>query len=177
MLNKYEALRQINDHQVLWQGKLLPCRVGRNGFSKTKQEGDGCTPTGTWKLLTVYYRPDKMPPPKTVLPVVEIMQNMGWSDDPKDLSYNQCMTIPYPFSHEKLWRDDNLYDLFITINHNINPTISGNGSAIFIHRVRESMAPTEGCLALKFEDLLHVVETAVFNTFWIVGEELGKNYA
>jgi L,D-peptidoglycan transpeptidase YkuD (ErfK/YbiS/YcfS/YnhG family) len=43
---------------------------------------------------------------------------MGWSDDPKDPSYNTCVNLPYAFSHEKLWRDDDLYDLFITIDHN-----------------------------------------------------------
>ena len=79
-------LKQINSHQVLWQDKILPCRVGRNGFSTAKQEGDCCTPTGTWKLLTVYYRADKISAPKTVLPTVEITQKMGWSDDPKDSS-------------------------------------------------------------------------------------------
>lgn len=174
MLNKYETfLRQINDHQVIWQDKLLPCRVGRHGFSKTKQEGDGCTPIGNWKLLTIYYRPDKIAKPQTVLPLIEITQNMGWSDDPKDPAYNQCVTTPHPFSHEKLWRDDNLYDLLITINHNTSPIISGNGSAIFIHQLRENIAPTEGCLALKFEDLLQIVETAASDTCWVVGEELG----
>lgn len=165
-------LKQINGHQVLWQDKILPCRVGRNGFSNTKQEGDGCTPSGAWKLLTVYYRPDKILTPKTVLPIVEITPDMGWSDDPKDSAYNTCITLPYEFSHEKLWRDDSLYDLFITINHNTNPTISGHGSAIFIHLMRESMVPTEGCLALKSEDLQYLAETATLDTCWVIGEGL-----
>lgn len=166
-------LKQINAQKVLWQGKFLPCRVGRSGFSKTKQEGDGSTPIGIWKLLNAYYRPDKIPPPKTVLPIVEITPDMGWSDDPKDSAYNTCITLPYELSHEKLWRDDNLYDLFITINHNTNPINSGKGSAIFIHRMRESMVPTEGCLALKFEDLQYLVETATLDTCWVIEEGIG----
>ncbi len=168
-----QFIKQINDHQVLWQDTILPCRVGKGGFLGPKQEGDGCTPIGTWQLLTVYYRSDRMSLPKTVLPVVEITPNMGWSDDPKDPQYNQCITTPHSFSHEKLWRDNNVYDVLITTNHNTNPVFPECGSAIFIHRMRETMMPTEGCLALKFEDLMYLIETATLDTHWVVGDELG----
>lgn len=176
MFNQYATsidIKQISDIQVLWHDKILPCKVGHNGFSSNKQEGDGCTPTGIWKPLNVYYRADRIPKPTTVLPVVEIMPDMGWSDDPKDPFYNSCITRPYPFSHEELWRNDNLYDVFISTSHNTNPPIPGEGSAIFIHRMRESMVPTAGCLALKFEDLLYFIETLTFDTRWIVSNELG----
>ncbi|MCE2716939.1 MAG: L,D-transpeptidase [Pseudomonadota bacterium] len=165
-------LKQINDHLVEWQEKIFPCRVGRGGFSNNKKEGDGCTPTGSWQLLNVYYRPDKMPKPNTVLPVIEITQNMGWSDDPKDAAYNSCVKLPYAFSHEKLWRDDDLYDLFITIDHNTDPVVPGNGSAIFIHKLRPEGTPTDGCLALNDDDLKYLVETITPDTSWIIGEGL-----
>lgn len=165
-------LKQINSQLVQWEGKNLACTVGRNGFSNNKKEGDGCTPTGTWKLLNVYYRPDKMPKPNTALPVIEITQNMGWSDDPTDLAYNTCINLPYAFSREGLWREDDVYDLFITIDHNTNPVISGKGSAIFIHKMRPEATPTEGCLALSFEDLMYLVETATCDTCWVIGEDL-----
>lgn len=166
-------LLQINNQQVLWQNKTLPCRVGVNDFLGPKQEGDGCTPIGFWKLLTVYYRSDKISAPKTILPLVEITPSMGWSDDPDDAAYNTCIIRPYAFSHEKLWRDDNVYDLFITTSHNTDPIVPECGSAIFIHQMNESMTPTEGCLALKFEDLLNLVETATLDTYWVVGDDLG----
>lgn len=166
------VLKQISDQFVEWQEKTFPCRVGRNGFSNDKKEGDGCTPTGTWKLLNVYYRSDKMPKPQTSLPIIEITQGMGWSDDPNDPSYNTCVGLPYNFSHEKLWRDDDLYDLFITIDHNTNPTVAGKGSAIFIHKLRPELSSTEGCLALQPEDLKYLVETATCDTCWIIGESL-----
>jgi L,D-peptidoglycan transpeptidase YkuD (ErfK/YbiS/YcfS/YnhG family) len=62
-------LKQINNQLVQWED--LACTVRRNGFSNNKKEGDGCTPTGTWKLLNVYYRPDKVLKPNTLLPVLE----------------------------------------------------------------------------------------------------------
>ncbi len=168
-----QILQQISNQQVSWQNKILPCRVGVNDFLGPKQEGDWCTPIGSWKLLTVYYRPDKMSKPKTVLPIIEITSNMGWSDDSDDIAYNTCITTPHPFSHEKLWREDNVYDLFITTSHNTDPIIPECGSAIFIHQMNEAMTPTAGCLALKFEDLLNLVETATFDTYWVVGDDLG----
>ncbi len=165
-------LKQINDHLVQWKDKIFPCRVGRNGFSTDKKEGDGCTPTGTWKLLNVYYRKDKMPKPNTSLPVIEITPDMGWSDDPKDPAYNSCVKLPYAFSHEKLWREDDLYDLFITIDHNTNPVVADKGSAIFIHQLRKEATPTDGCLALSLEDLKCLVESATRDASWIIGESL-----
>jgi L,D-peptidoglycan transpeptidase YkuD (ErfK/YbiS/YcfS/YnhG family) len=98
---------------------------------------------------------------------------MGWSDDPFDPLYNTCVTAPCAFSHEKLWRDDNVYDLLITTSHNTYPILPKCGSAIFIHQMNESMTATAGCLALKFEDLLNLVETATLDTYWVVGDDLG----
>jgi|CXWL01.1.fsa_nt_gi L,D-peptidoglycan transpeptidase YkuD (ErfK/YbiS/YcfS/YnhG family) len=59
--------------------------------------------------------------------------------------------------HEKLWRDDNVYDIVIPIGYNDSPIIAGKGSAIFIHIARESYKPTEGCVALKLVDLLEIL--------------------
>ncbi len=166
------SIQQLNKNQVFWQNKILPCQVGRNGFSNNKCEGDGCTPIGNWQLLTVYYRPDRLLFPQTVLPVIAITPDMGWSDDPSDSSYNLQIKLPYDFSHEKLWRDDHLYDLLITISHNTNPVIPCQGSAIFIHQMNEKETPTAGCLALKLADLEYLVSTITTDTYWNIGENL-----
>lgn len=163
---------QIDKNHISFGGTIIPCTVGRSGFSNDKWEGDGCTPTGKWKLLTVYYRPDKMCTPKTNLPVIEITPDLGWSDDPNDLMYNQAITLPSRFSHEKLWREDNLYDLLITINHNTNPVVPERGSAIFIHQMHENATPTAGCLALKLSDLKNLISTVTEDTYWNIGEHL-----
>ena len=165
-------LRQISDRQVIWQDKILSCRVGRAGFSNTKREGDGYTPTGSWQLLKVYYRSDRIRRPSTSLPCVAITADMGWSDDTTDPAYNQLVKTPYPFSHEQLFREDTLYDLLITINHNTNPIVPGKGSAIFIHQMHENETPTAGCLALRLHDLIHVVETVSLDTCWVIGADL-----
>ena len=168
------VIKQVDKNQIVWQNKILPCQVGRNGFTNTKYEGDGCTPTGNWQLLTVYYRPDRLPFPQTVFPVISITPDMGWSDDPSDPSYNLQVKLPYNFSHEALWRDDYLYDIFITTSYNTNPVVPGQGSAIFIHQMHEAQTPTAGCLALQLTDLNHIIATASLNTYRNVGEELAR---
>ena len=163
---------QIDKNYIKWNDKVIACTVGGSGFSNNKSEGDGCTPSGKWQLLTVYYRSDRVKTLECALPKVVITPDMGWSDDPKDPLYNTAIKLPYHFSHEKLWRDDHLYDLLITINHNTNPVIPGQGSAIFIHQMHVDETPTAGCLALKLTDLEYLVSTVTTDTYWNIGENL-----
>ena len=37
---------------------------------------------------------------------------MGWCDDPKSEKYNKLIKFPFNFSHEKLFKNENIYDLF-----------------------------------------------------------------
>jgi L,D-peptidoglycan transpeptidase YkuD (ErfK/YbiS/YcfS/YnhG family) len=55
-------------------------------------------------------------------------------------------------------RDDGLYDLIVEIDHNDRPRIAGRGSAVFIHVARAGFAPTAGCVALRRNDLLRLLE-------------------
>ena len=77
---------------------------------------------------------------------------------------NCCKLTNYEKSHEKLWRDDDVYDLLAVLDYNMNPIVAGKGSAIFIHLARPDnnggFTNTEGCLALRKEDFYHLVATA-----------------
>ena len=126
-----------------------------------KREGDGATPIGCFPIRKVFYRPDKFEgSPETIFPTQALTQDDGWSDDVNLPEYNQLVKLPYHGSHEKLWRDDNLYDIIITIGYNDDPPIAGKGSAIFMHVAREEYTPTAGCIALSREDLLEILRTA-----------------
>lgn len=126
----------------------MPAALGRSGRSARKREGDGATPIGRWRLLEVYYRPDRVARPATRLPVSRITRAVGWCDAAGDRNYNRQVRLPYPASHERLCREDHLYDLVVVLDHNQRPRIRGNGSAIFLHCSRPGLAPTEGCIAL-----------------------------
>jgi len=89
---------------------------------------------------------------------------MGWCDDSRSRSYNQQIKLPNKFGHEKLFRNDNLYDLILVLNYNINPTIKYKGSAIFIHIAKNSYKKTKGCIALKKEHLIELISKIKTNT-------------
>lgn len=165
-------LVQKTDKIVCWNGQDFECCIGKNGFAKNKVEGDNKTPIGIFNFLHLYYRPDFITLPKTAIPCTAITPDMGWSDDVLDKKYNQLVTLPHDFSHEKMYRDDRIYDLVIVNSHNINPIIPEHGSAVFIHLMREEKTTTAGCLALTMEDMLKVIQEANMNSCWIVGEAL-----
>jgi L,D-peptidoglycan transpeptidase YkuD (ErfK/YbiS/YcfS/YnhG family) len=135
--------------------------LGRSGVSATKQEGDGATPVGSFLLRSVFYRPDRLETPVTGLPIWALTQSDGWCDDPTHADYNRQVRLPFAASHERMWREDHLYDLGAVLGHNDDPVVAGQGSAIFLHVAKPDYAPTEGCVALALDDLLTVLKQAV----------------
>jgi len=138
----------------------LPCALGRGGRRARKHEGDGATPVGVWPMREALYRGDRVGRPVTRLPVSPIRPRDGWCDDPRDRNYNRPVRLPYPASHERLWRADHLYDLVIVLGYNDGPRSRGRGSAIFMHLAAPGFAPTEGCIALREADLRKLLAVA-----------------
>lgn len=126
----------------------VPCALGRSGIVQRKHEGDGTTPAGCFQLVKVFYRPDRGPRLKTGLPVTALTSRAGWCDDPGHRLYNRPVTLPFPKSHEIMWRDDPLYDIVVVLDYNLAPAVRGRGSAIFFHIARPHYTPTEGCVAV-----------------------------
>ncbi len=140
-------------------GEITRCAIGRGGIHLEKKEGDGVTPIGDWVLRRIFYRPDRISPPTTALPIAPIAIDDGWCDAPGDPRYNILIKRPYPASHEAMWRDDHLYDLVVILGHNDNPPIAGQGSAIFLHVAKADYSPTEGCVALPLDVLTNLLKS------------------
>lgn len=140
------------------------CALGEAGIKKKEKEGDNVTPKGIFKIIKMYYRPDKIKNITTDVKKIKIKKNMGWCDDSRCHHYNQQIKLPNKFSHEKLFRNDNLYDLILVLNYNINPTIKYKGSAIFIHIAKNSYKKTKGCIALKKKHLIELISKIKKNT-------------
>jgi L,D-peptidoglycan transpeptidase YkuD (ErfK/YbiS/YcfS/YnhG family) len=139
----------------------VPCALGPSGITAAKREGDGATPAGRFALRRVLYRPDRLArPPVTGLPCLPLDPADGWSDDPADRRYNCPVRRPHGFSHEALWRSDDLYDIITILGHNDAPPVPGQGSAIFFHLARPDFSPTEGCIAVTREAMLAVLAEA-----------------
>ncbi len=131
----------------------MKCALGRSGIHPSKREGDGATPTGVFDVRRLFYRPDRIFPPATLLSIAPLAPNFGWCDDPASSRYNQLVRLPFQKSHEKMWRPDNLYDVVIELGFNDLPVIRGQGSAVFLHIASAGYAPTEGCIAVSLKDM------------------------
>lgn len=142
---------------LTWARNRVRCALGRGGVRIDKREGDGATPAGAFPLRRLLFRADRLDRPVTGLSVDTIRADDGWCDDPKDPAYNRPIRLPFSASHEKLWRDDALYDLVAVIGHNDDPPVPGMGSAIFLHVAKPDWGPTEGCVALTRGDLLRLL--------------------
>ena len=138
----------------------LKCSVGKGGIRKKIKEGDKITPKGIFNLGPLYYRSDKIKFVKSKLILKKIKKNMGWCDDPNSKLYNRPIKIPknYKYSHEKLYRKENTYDIILVLNFNRSPIKAGKGSAIFVHVAKKNYKPTEGCIALKKKNLKRIIE-------------------
>lgn len=142
---------------VEWNGNIVPCAIGASGMTADKREGDRATPMGCFPLRRVYYRPDRVSRPNTLLPVDPLDPLDAWSDEPDDPAYNSLVRQPCRTSAELMWRDDHLYDIVVTVGYNDDPVAPGKGSAIFLHVARPDFSPTEGCVAVSLENLRRIL--------------------
>lgn len=143
-------------------GTECRCALGRGGAidAAQKREGDGASPLGVWRMKRVFYRPDRVSRPETNLPVIPLSAHDGWCDAPEHPLYNRPVTLPFEASHEKLWRDDHVYDVIVELSHNDDPVVPHLGSAVFMHLAHDDFRPTEGCVAVSQADMLSVLQLA-----------------
>jgi L,D-peptidoglycan transpeptidase YkuD (ErfK/YbiS/YcfS/YnhG family) len=137
-----------------WPGGSARAACGKAGVVVDKREGDHASPQGRFPLLRMFYRPDRLAAPKTALPLAALKPEDGWCDDPADPRYNTLVALPYPASHEELWRADGLYDVIVVIGYNTDPVVPGRGSAIVLHCASPDFAGTEGCIAVARDVLV-----------------------
>ena len=138
-------------------GVSFRCAIGKAGYTKNKREGDNKTPLGEFDLRKIWVRFDKVNLPAIKLSSREIKANDGWCDAPDHPQYNRYVTLPFAPSHEKLWRDDDVYDIIVELGYNDDPVQAYKGSAVFFHIARPDYSGTEGCVAVKLEDMLQIL--------------------
>ena len=155
--------------------KVFRCQIGTLGLKNAakKVEGDKTTPTGKWYLETLYYRSDRVLRPKlkkkNILKINQITKYCGWCNDIRSRYYNKYIKInnfrSLNTTYERLWREDNVYDIIIELCHNTKPIIKNKGSAIFIHCSFEDFRTTAGCVALKKRDLKFLIKNIKSETY------------
>jgi L,D-peptidoglycan transpeptidase YkuD (ErfK/YbiS/YcfS/YnhG family) len=137
-----------------WTAELGPA-----GLSTHKREGDGATPTGTYRFGATVY--GIAPNPGVAFAYHRLVCGDWWDEDPTSSAYNvfrhvACGAVP-PFrgASEALWRISPQYRYFAVIEYNAHPVVAGRGSAIFLH-VSTGHA-TAGCVSLPERELLRVL--------------------
>ena len=143
----------IKNKSLSFNNYKVKCSIGKRGIGTKKKEGDQVTPRGSYKIRGILYRKDKIKDLKTKIIKKVINKKMGWCDDPESKKYNQLIKLPFKFNFEKLYRNDDIYDIIFILNFNTNPVKKNKGSAIFIHIAKKNYLPTKGCIAIKRNDI------------------------
>ncbi len=132
--------------------------LGRNGVAKIgeKQEGDGKTPSGKYQLTALFGNNDV----NQKMPFIKTHPNLYCVDDSKSISYNKIIdankTVKDYDSFEYMLREDGQYDVGAVIDYNEKGEPM-RGSCIFIHIQKSDTSPTAGCIALRKEDIVKLL--------------------
>jgi L,D-peptidoglycan transpeptidase YkuD (ErfK/YbiS/YcfS/YnhG family) len=134
-------------------------RVGRNGLSSHRREGDGTTPIGTFAIGPTVYGID--PNPGVHLSYRRLRCGDWWDEDARSPTYNTFRhvtcgaTPPFGGGSEALWRATVAYREFAVIEYNAAPIVPGRGSAIFLHD--DTGHATNGCVSLPRTQLIRLL--------------------
>ena len=154
----------IKNKILIYKDYRIKCAVGKRGIGIKKKEGDLITPKGDYKIKFILYRKDRVKDFKTNIKKIVINKRHGWCDDPKSKKYNRLIKYPFNFSSEKMYRKDNIYDIIGVLNFNMNPIRKNKGSAIFIHVATKYFKNTKGCVAIRKDKLIKLIQDLKRNT-------------
>src|SRR5215467_15252434 len=95
--------------------RAIRAALGRSGLkaAAAKLEGDGATPAGQFHPVRLWWRADRLPRPRTLLPVQRIAADDAWCEDPEDRRYNRPFRRSANEPGDRLKRADGLYDLIV----------------------------------------------------------------
>ena len=150
---------KINKNYLTYDKYKVKCAVGKRGIGIKKKEGDKITPIGRFKDIKILlYRKDRIKKIKTKLKKIIIKKNMGWCDDPSSKNYNKLIRLPVKYNHEKLYKNDNSYDIILVLNFNMHP-IKKIKEVQFLFMLQKKITKkTLGCVAISKISLLKIIK-------------------
>lgn len=153
-------------------GAPIPVVVGKNGLGwgvgvasdagrraasgPIKQEGDGKSPAGVFRISTAFgYAAQE--PSGWKMPYLSLTPTVECVDDARSKFYNRVLdratVTPDWKSSEQMLRPDGLYRWGLVVDHNTDPVTPGSGSCIFLHIWMGAGVGTTGCTAMAQEQL------------------------
>ncbi len=158
----YASLRIWRRSGSCWApaGGPYPARVGSNGLSADRREGDRTTPVGTFRIHPTMYGNEANPGVR--FRYRRVRCGDWWNEDPSSPTYNTlqhvaCGRSP-PFkvrNGDGIWQNTRAYPYLAVIEFNMNPVVPGRGSGIFLHA--QTGRATNGCISLRRADLRRVL--------------------
>jgi L,D-peptidoglycan transpeptidase YkuD (ErfK/YbiS/YcfS/YnhG family) len=148
--------RYEKDDGGLWRpvGGFFAAFVGKNGVVRCKREGDGCTPSGFFRLGHAFGCREK---PDTKMPYRAVTPASVWVDDPRSSRYNTWVEDGAGRdweSTEHLADYPDSYAYAVVVEYNTGDISPGKGSAVFLHC---GTSPTSGCVAVAEDVVLELL--------------------
>lgn len=140
-------------------GSTLSCsaRVGKNGITSNKREGDGKTPTGIYSFGQAFGVAGN---PGTSRGWLQVNNNHYWVDDVNSPYYNKLVDASQTgiqwSSAEHLIGYPTAYRYAIAVNYNTACT-PGAGSAIFLHC--STGGSTAGCISVSQSNMIRILQS------------------
>ncbi len=136
-----------------------PARLGKNGLSSNRREGDGTTPTGTYRIGSTMYGNEANP--GVAFRYRRLRCGDWWDADSSSPTYNSFQHVrcgvkpPFGGGSEGMWQQPRPYPFLAVIEFNTRPAVPGKGSGMFLHA--QTGGPTIGCVSLRKEQLRAVL--------------------
>lgn len=125
---------------------------------RLKQEGDGKSPAGIFKLTTLFSYGEM----ESNMNHIQSDSTLYCVDDVNSAHYNQLVSTKHISkdwnSAEDMRRNDVLYKFGVVVAYNTDPVRKGDGSCIFLHVWKSANDATAGCTAMTESNLLMLIE-------------------
>jgi L,D-peptidoglycan transpeptidase YkuD (ErfK/YbiS/YcfS/YnhG family) len=152
------SLRLWRRDRECWAPAAGPwgARVGWNGLSAKRREGDGTTPMGVFSMGPTMYGNSANPGVR--YRYRKLACGDWWNEDPRSATYNTFQHVrcgnrpPFRTTTPGLWESKRAYRHFAVIEFNMHPVVPGRGSGIFLHA--QTGRSTNGCVSLPADKLV-----------------------
>lgn len=168
---------QRRDSTAAWERveHAIPVILGRAGLGwgrglhaaqpadqPHKQEGDGRSPAGVFRLGTAFGFPAAATLQPLRVPYQQITATLECVDDPASQHYNTLADRAQGSadwtSSEMMFRVKVDYHLGVFVEHNTAPAEPGGGSCIFLHIWGKVVEPTSGCTAMAALEMEKIIK-------------------
>lgn len=162
-----------------WQQVFkTPGYVGRSGIEDptNRVEGNGTTPSGVYSFGMLFGINDN--PGNLQKPYKKVDNDDYWDGDRHSDTYNQYVKgseMPSSWNSgasEHLIDYKYSYNYAVMVNYNVNPTIKGKGSAIFLHCTRPGALSSAGCISIPEDKMIKSLRMIDDNAYIVILEEI-----